>query len=76
MPVLVNNKSLYPAYLLTPNSDGKNDTWIIKIIAGYLPVTKYIFDLSGRIVMSSRNYNTDCNGGFRGASLSLGTYYY
>ena len=41
-----------------------------------MPVSEYVFDLSGRIVMSSRNYNTEWNGGFRGASLSQGTYYY
>lgn len=76
IPIDITNSLIQADNLLTPNSDGKNDTWIIKNISAYMPVSVQVFDLSGSIVMSSRNYKNDWDGSFRGAPLPQGTYYY
>lgn len=38
------------------------------VFSTHLPELVYVFDLSGRIVMSSRNYNNEWNEDFRGDS--------
>ena len=63
--------------IITPNGDGKNDTWDINkpsFISG-CPVS--IFNRWGKIVWESTNYYNNWNGeNFNGELLPDGTYYY
>lgn len=71
---LLNN--VYANNYLTPNGDGKNDTWIVKDILAYPNNNVTVFDRAGRIVYSKHGYTNDWNGLFNGAPLNEGTYYY
>lgn len=62
--------------ILTPNGDGKNDTWIIKDIALYPDNTVTIYDKAGRMIYSKHGYNNEWDGSLNGAPLTQGTYYY
>ena len=62
--------------ILTPNGDGKNDKWVIRNIDSYPDNELKIFDRSGRIVYSQRNYNNTWDGTANGHPLAEGTYYY
>lgn len=62
--------------VLTPNGDGKNDKWVIKNIDSYPDNELKIFDRSGRLVFSQRNYNNTWDGKVNGNPLAEGTYYY
>jgi gliding motility-associated-like protein len=62
--------------ILTPNGDGKNDTWVVKDIALYPNNTVTVFDRAGRTVYSKHGYNNDWDGTLKGAPLEKGTYYY
>ena len=63
--------------IITPNGDGKNDTWDINkpsIISG---CKVSIFNRWGKIVWTSNNYNNNWNGeNLGGEILPDGTYYY
>ena len=63
--------------IITPNGDGKNDTWDINkpsIISG---CKVSIFNRWGKIVWTSNNYNNNWNGeNLSGEILPDGTYYY
>ncbi len=72
-----NSNILKPMTIITPNSDGINDKWVIKpvILAG----EKYdviIFNRYGDEVYSKTNYNNDWMGTYEGNKLPEGTYYY
>lgn len=62
--------------LVTPNSDGKNDTWIVKNIFSYPLNRVTIFDYLGRVVYAKTAYGNDWAGTCRGRPLPEGTYYY
>ncbi len=62
--------------IITPNGDGKNDTWVIKNIDYYPNNTVKVFDKAGRIVYSKQGYANDWNGTYNNSPLSQGTYYY
>ncbi len=62
--------------MLTPNGDGKNDRWVIRNIDSYQDNELKIFDRSGRLVFSQRNYNNTWDGKVNGYPLAEGTYYY
>ncbi|MBV7529104.1 Ig-like domain-containing protein [Chitinophaga sp. sic0106] len=62
--------------MLTPNGDGINDTWVIKNIDMYRQNELKIFDRSGRLVYSAKQYTNNWNGTVNGQPLSEGTYYY
>ena len=62
--------------VLTPNGDGKNDKWVIRNIDSYPDNELKIFDRSGRLVFSQRNYNNTWDGKVNGRPLAEGTYYY
>ncbi len=68
--------ALHPANILTPNGDGKNDTWVIKNIDLYPNNTVSVFDKGGRKLMEVKGYNNDWDGSYRGSPLAEGTYYY
>ncbi len=62
--------------IITPNGDGKNDTWVIKNIDYYPNNTVKVFDKAGRMVFSKQTYTNDWNGTYNNSPLSQGTYYY
>ncbi|SEW36554.1 gliding motility-associated C-terminal domain-containing protein [Chitinophaga sp. YR573] len=62
--------------ILTPNGDGKNDKWVIKNIDSYPNNEVRIFDRTGRLVYTRRNYNNEWDGTMNGSALPEGTYYY
>lgn len=58
--------------LITPNSDGANDTFFIKNIEA-LPSTEVtVFNVWHQVVYNKKNYANDWDGG----GLPVGTYYY
>lgn len=71
-----NDYQLTASNILTPNGDGKNDTWVIKNIDYYPNNTVKVFDKAGRVVFTKKGYNNDWNGTYNNAALSEGTYYY
>jgi len=62
--------------LLTPNGDGKNDTWFIKNIDLFPNNTVTVFDHSGKILYTKKGYNNDWDGNYNGQPLKEDTYYY
>ncbi|RYY23142.1 MAG: T9SS type B sorting domain-containing protein, partial [Sphingobacteriaceae bacterium] len=68
--------SIHPANILTPNGDGKNDTWVVKNIDLYPNNTVSIFDRGGRKLKEVKGYNNDWDGTLNGSLLAEGTYYY
>jgi len=62
--------------LISPNGDGKNDTWVIRNIEKYPNNIVRVFDRLGRLVYSASNYNNAWDGIYQGALLPEDTYYY
>ncbi|TWV95686.1 Ig-like domain-containing protein [Chitinophaga pinensis] len=62
--------------LLTPNGDGKNDKWVIRNLDSYPDNEVKIFDRTGRLIYTRRNYSNDWDGTYNGSPLAEGTYYY
>jgi gliding motility-associated-like protein len=62
--------------ILTPNGDGKNDKWVIKNIDSYPNNEVKIYDRSGRLVYTRRNYSNEWDATMNGSPLAEGTYYY
>lgn len=65
-------KQLYIPNLLTPNSDGYNDCWVLKGTEGLGTIHVQIFSAKGRRVFSASDYAND----FCGADLPSGNYFY
>jgi len=68
-PLVTNN-------ILTPDGDGKNDTWIVHNIDFYPTSTVKVVDKAGKVVFSKTNYLNDWDGTYNGQPLTQGTYYY
>jgi gliding motility-associated-like protein len=62
--------------ILTPNGDGKNDVWVVRNIDQYPNNMLKIFDQSGKLLYTKKEYNNDWDGNYNGAVLPEGTYYY
>lgn len=62
--------------IITPNGDGKNDKWVIKNIDSYPNNEVKIYDRTGRLVYTRRNYNNEWDATINGTPLGEGTYYY
>lgn len=73
---VVTSNLVKPNNLLTPNGDGKNDTWIIKDIENYPDNEVMVFDRAGRVVFQAKNYQNTWTGNIPSGSLSEDTYYY
>jgi gliding motility-associated-like protein len=71
-----NSKELSATNLISPNGDGKNDTWVIRNIEKYPNNIVRVFDRLGRSVYSVSNYNNSWDGIYQGALLPEDTYYY
>lgn len=68
--------SLVIANVLTPNADGKNDTWVIWGIDKYQNNSVKVMDRQGRTVFDRKNYTNDWDGTYNGSALPQGGYYY
>jgi gliding motility-associated-like protein len=62
--------------MLTPNGDGKNDTWIITNVSQLEGDQVMIFNRWGSKVFETSSYNNDWNGTHNGQDLPDGSYYY
>lgn len=63
--------------LVTPNGDGKNDTWIIRNLPAHGNNEVRILDRSGRVVYYKKNYSNDWDGRLtNGELLAEGVYFY
>jgi gliding motility-associated-like protein len=62
--------------ILTPNSDGVNDFWVIKNLELYSQNEVNVFDSRGNLIFNKRNYGNDWNGSTAGGRLATGVYYY
>lgn len=67
---------LFIPNVLTPNNDGKNDTWKIENIEQFPRNSVTILNRWGDKVFYSKVYNNEWNGDFGGGKLPAGTYYY
>jgi|GEM_PF-2986003 len=65
-----------PHNIITPNGDGKNDTWKVANIELYPTNEVKVFNKTGEVVYSKTNYQQDWDGSYNGRSLNPGTYYY
>ncbi len=74
--VIEDYKTLDALNAITPNGDGKNDTWVIRNIDAYPNNTVKVFDRAGRIVYTKRGYTNDWDGSYNGLPLNQDTYYY
>jgi gliding motility-associated-like protein len=74
------NVFLYPEIVIssgfTPNSDGKNDTWIIQFIDQFPNNTVEIYNRWGELLFKSNGYEVPFDGKYKGRDLPVGTYYY
>jgi gliding motility-associated-like protein len=62
--------------ILTPDGDGVNDYWIVKNIDLYPNNEVKIYDRSGRLVYTKKNYDNTWGATLNGSALAEGTYYY
>lgn len=69
-------KDIIANNMITPNGDGKNDTWVVKNITAYPNNELKIFDREGRVVFTMIGYDNSWNGLYNGNPLPEDTYYY
>jgi|GEM_PF-2917193 len=62
--------------LLSPNGDGKNDTWMVKNIEQYQNNSVTVYDQGSNVVYTKKGYTNDWAGTYRGGVVKEGTYYY
>lgn len=68
--------SITATNILTPNGDGKNDTWLVKDINLYPNNTVSVYDRAGRLIYNKHDYQNDWDGTLKGSPLQQGTYYF
>jgi len=62
--------------VITPNADGKNDTWKVENIEIYNDNEVMVFNKMGKVVYQKKQYQQDWDGSSEGKMLETGTYYY
>ncbi len=60
----------------SPNGDGVNDVWNLKLLSTYEQARVEIFNRYGQLVFSNVGYSRQFDGFFEGKPLPVGTYYY
>jgi len=73
---LANDTAIFPANLVTPNGDGRNDTWLIRNIDNYKKNSVKVFSINGQLIYSRQNYDNSWNATYNGAPLMDGAYVY
>lgn len=73
---LMTDKSLIVNNIVSPNGDGKNDTWFIQNITSFPNNEVMIYDRAGRMIYHKKGYDNQWAGMLNGAPLREGTYYY
>ena len=71
-----NDFDLAISNLLTPNGDGKNDTWGIGNLEFYSNTKVIIVNRDGQIIYEDDNYANTWDGTYEGKLLPDATYYY
>ena len=61
---------------ITPNADGRNDTWAIDLIEQFPQCQVEIYNRWGQLLFQSTGYVQQWDGIFDGKPLPVGTYYY
>ncbi|MCP9753414.1 PKD domain-containing protein [Ferruginibacter sp. HRS2-29] len=61
---------------ITPNNDGKHDTWKIEYLDTYPNCRVKVFTRTGKLVFESIGYKKPWDGNMNGKSLPVDTYYY
>ena len=61
---------------ITPNGDGLNDNWVIRLISEFPRAKVMIFNRWGQKVFESVGYSDSWDGTQNGKDLPVGTYYY
>jgi len=75
LKINIEEVNLFVTNYISPNGDGKNDTWIVNGVKG----EKYkaaIYDKNGNLVYISEDYKNEWNGSNSGKTLVSGVYYY
>ncbi|SHL24377.1 conserved repeat domain-containing protein/gliding motility-associated C-terminal domain-containing protein [Chitinophaga jiangningensis] len=70
--VPVTGEDIFIPNVITPNGDGKNDTWFITGLSRYPGSSVYIYNRWGNQVYQSKDYDNKWNGN----DLNEGTYFY
>ncbi|SER52201.1 T9SS type B sorting domain-containing protein [Pedobacter rhizosphaerae] len=73
---LANETDIFPAKLVTPNGDGRNDTWLIKNIGNYKNNSVKVFSINGQLIYSKQGYDNSWGANYNGAPLTDGAYVY
>ncbi|MFM6954064.1 MAG: gliding motility-associated C-terminal domain-containing protein [Sphingobacteriaceae bacterium] len=73
---VIEDFNITPRNAITPNGDGKNDTWVVENIANYPNSRVLIFDRAGRQLYSATNYQNTWDGTVNGVPLKEDTYFY
>lgn len=60
----------------SPNGDGINDQWKISFLQDYPDCRVQVFTRSGKLIFSSKGYNSSWDGSIKGKPLPFDTYYY
>jgi gliding motility-associated-like protein len=68
--------SLFVPNAFTPNSDGKNDRWVIPFLTPELGALVNVYDRAGQVVYQSRNNSVAWDGTHKGVPLASGVYVY
>jgi gliding motility-associated-like protein len=61
---------------ISPNGDGRNDTWVIDNLGTFKGATVTIYNRYGQILYQTDDYQNNWNGTLNGKDLPEGTYYY
>ncbi|MCE9540500.1 MAG: gliding motility-associated C-terminal domain-containing protein, partial [Bacteroidetes bacterium] len=73
---VLKEQNLIISSVMTPNGDGKNDTWIIVNIEDYPDTEVIVVNNQGQQVYTSPSYDNSWDGTFNGKLLPDATYYY
>jgi gliding motility-associated-like protein len=68
--------ALDPTNILTPDQDGKNDTWVVWNIHIFEGNRVSVYDRAGKQVFSMKDYANDWTGTYQGSPLANGVYFY
>ncbi|WP_177230447.1 gliding motility-associated C-terminal domain-containing protein [Chitinophaga sp. CF118] len=72
IPIAGTRADLFISNVVTPNGDGKNDAFVVRLIENYPGSALYIYNRWGNEVYQNKNYQNN----WSAAGLSEGTYYY